>query len=290
MTQAGEARAGLNRLVKARGGAELPALGLGTWRMALEPARRTDEVNALKLGLDLGLTLIDTAESYASGESERLVGEAIRGRRDQVFLVTKVLPENASRAGTIQAAERSLKRLATDRIDLYLLHTVSRHPLGGTLEALAKLTEDGKVRHYGVSNFDLAHMKEAEAHPLGRAVAANQLMYSLGKRALENDLLTWCQSRDIAIMAYSPLDEGRLLPASPTLAAVARRHGVAPATIAVAWTLRHPNVVSIPKAGRPEHVRDVARALEVRLTAGDLAELDRAYPKPPPGTFEGWLV
>ncbi|MGH6953913.1 MAG: aldo/keto reductase, partial [Alphaproteobacteria bacterium] len=258
MADAAKGAASAVRMVNARGGAVMPALGLGTWRMGLDPAQRRAELAALKLGLDLGLTLLDTAESYADGGAEELVGRAIKGRRDDVYIVTKVKSINASRAGTLEAAERSLKRLATDRIDLYLLHTVSKHPLEDTLESLERLVEQGKIRHYGVSNFDFAQMTAMEQLPLGRKVVSNQLMYSLLWRSLEHKLLGWCAENGVSIMAFSPLDEGRLLPPKPALRAVAKRHGVTPATIAIAWTIRHPLIVSIPKAARQRHVREVA--------------------------------
>ena len=265
------------RIVRARDGVAMPALGLGTWRMGESRWRRREEVAALRLGLDLGMTLIDTAELYGNGGAEKVVGEAIKGRRDEVFLITKVLPSNASRDGTIKAAERSLRRLGIDRIDLYLLHWIGSYPIAETLEAFARLKDDGKVRHYGVSNFYVANLEECERHPAGRTVSANQVKYSLMQRGIERDLLAWCAAREVAVMGYSALEEGRF-EVRPALRRVAERHGVSPEVAAIAWTLRHPHVVAIPKAVRPEHVRANARAIEVKFSAEDLAELDAAYP------------
>jgi len=269
----------VTRTVTTRDGAALPALGQGTWTMGESRARRAEEVAALRLGIDLGMTLIDTAEMYAAGGAEEVVGEAIAGRRDDVFLVSKVLPDNASRAGTLRAAERSLERLRTDRIDLYLLHWPGSHPLRGTLAAFERLVEQGKILHYGVSNFDSDELSAAELLPGGPAIGANQVLYNLERRGAERRLFPWCRERDVAIMAYSPLEQGRLSERG-ALERVAARHGVTPTQVAVAWTLRLPQVVSIPKAGRREHVRQNAAAAEIELTADDLAELDRDYPAP----------
>ncbi len=249
--------------------------------MGEKRSARRGEVAALRLGLDLGMTLIDTAEMYADGGTEEVVGEAIRGRRDRVFLVSKVLPKNATLKGTVRAAERSLRRLGTDRIDLYLLHWEGSHPLAETLEAFTLLREAGKIVHYGLSNFDLDLMEEAESLPGGAAVAADQVLYHLGKRAPEGRLLPWCAERGVVLMAYSPLAQGRLL-TRRALARVARRHGATPARVALAWTLRQPGVVSIPKASNPAHLRDNAAAVDLKLTPEDLAELEAAFPPPPP--------
>jgi diketogulonate reductase-like aldo/keto reductase len=266
----------------------MPVLGQGTWQMGVDETERPREVGALRLGLDLGMTLIDTAEMYADGGAEEVVGEALRGRRDEVFLVSKVLPKNASREGTVRAAERSLRRLGTDRIDLYLLHWESKTPLAETLEAFTRLREAGKIRHYGLSNFDRDLMQEAESLPGGAAVAADQVLYHLGKRGLEARLLPWCAERGVTVMAYSPLAQGRLR-RRRGLAGVARRHGVTPSRVAVAWTLRLPGIVSIPKASSPDHVRDNAAALDLKLTSEDLAELDAAFPPPSPDEPLGML-
>ena len=260
-------------------GESVPVLGQGTWMMAEGNGRRADEIASLRLGLDLGLTLIDTAEMYADGASETLVGEAIAGRRDEVFLVSKVLPSNAGRAAAIRACERSLARLRTDRIDLYLLHWRGGTPLSETLAAFETLARDGKIRHWGVSNFDPDDMAELESLPGGDAVAANQVLYNLTRRGIEFDLLPRCRERGIPVMAYSPIEQGRML-RHPALAKVAARHGATPAQVGLAWVLRQDGVMAIPKAGRPEHVRENRAALDLRLTADDLAELDRAFPPP----------
>jgi diketogulonate reductase-like aldo/keto reductase len=268
-----------DRLVHARGGLTMPRLGQGTWRMAERSAARKAEVAALKVGLDLGMTLIDTAEMYGSGGAEEIVAEAIQGRREEVFLVSKVLPENASRQGTIAACERSLKRLKTDRIDLYLLHWQVSHSLAETLEAFERLVEGGKIRFFGVSNFDCAGMKALERLRSGPNVVCNQVMYAPSRRGIEWDLLPWCEKNKVAVMAYSPLDRGRLA-GHPALAAIGVRHNVASEAISIAWTMRAPMLVSIPKASDPAHVKANAAALELELSPEDLSELDRAFPPP----------
>ncbi len=260
-------------------GERVPVLGQGTWTMGENRRSRREEAEALRLGLDLGMTLIDTAEMYADGGAEEVVAEAIAGRRDEVFLVSKVLPGNASRRGTIEACERSLRRLRTDRIDLYLLHWRGRHPLAETLEAFAELVRAGKIRYWGVSNFDTGDMEELTGLPGGAAVATNQVLYNLSRRGIEYDLLPWCRERRIPIMAYSPIEQGRILE-NTVLRRVAARHGATPAQVALAWLLRQKDVMVIPKAGRPEHVRENRAALDLELTAEDLAELDRAFPSP----------
>jgi diketogulonate reductase-like aldo/keto reductase len=260
-------------------GEAIPVLGQGTWHMGERAGRRADEVAALRLGLDLGLTLIDTAEMYAEGEAERVVGEAIAGQRDGVFLVSKVMPQNASRAGTVAACEASLKRLGTDRIDLYLLHWPGSVPLADTLDGFERLVAAGKIRHWGVSNFDVADMEALHADPRGAAVATNQVLYNLSRRGIEFDLKPLCEDRGIPVMAYSPIEQGRILGA-PVLAAVAARHETSPAAIALAWILRQPGLVAIPKSGSAAHLRENRAALDITLTAADLAELDRAFPAP----------
>jgi diketogulonate reductase-like aldo/keto reductase len=257
----------------------VPALGQGTWMMAEDPRRRADEIAALRAGLDLGLTLVDTAEMYGNGAAETLVGEAIAGRRDKVFLVSKVLPDNASRGGTVAACERSLARLGTDRIDLYLLHWRGSHPLAETLTAFARLQRDGKIRHWGVSNLDLADMREMMALQGGAACATNQVLYNPSRRGIEFDLLPWCRARGMPVMAYSPVEQGRLL-RHRELAAIAARHGATIAQVTLAWVLRHDGMIAIPKAGQVEHVRDNVRALDIALGAADLAAFDRAFPPP----------
>jgi diketogulonate reductase-like aldo/keto reductase len=262
-----------------RSGLALPRLGLGTWRMGEDPARRRDEVAALRLGLDLGVRLIDTAEMYADGEAERIVAEAVRDRRDDVVLVSKVLPQNASRRGTVSAAEHSLARLGTDRIDLYLLHWSGDHPLEETYAAFLQLVDEGKILHYGVSNLDVEELECSEALPGGAAVAANQVLYNLLRRGVEHRLLPWCRHRRVTVMAYSPLEQGRL-PGREALRSIARDHGCTEAQVALAWVLAQPGVMTIPKAGRPEHVREAVGALAIGLTGEDLVRLDHDYPRP----------
>jgi diketogulonate reductase-like aldo/keto reductase len=260
-------------------GEPIPVYGLGTWMMGESENTRTDEVAALKLGLDLGVTLIDTAEMYGDGEAEDIVGDAIAGRRDGLFLVSKVLPENSSRKDTIAACERSLKRLRTDRIDLYLLHWRGSTPLSHTLEAFMQLQRGGKIRHWGVSNFDTDDMDELMALQGGNACATNQVLYNLKRRRIEYDLVPFCGARNIPIMAYSPIEQGRLLNVT-VLKTVAERHGVTPAQVALAWLLRQPATIVIPKATDPAHVRENMAALDLKLTDDDLAALDQAFPPP----------
>ena len=265
--------------IKIPSGEAVPALGQGTWGMAEDPRRRASEIEALRVGLDLGLTLIDTAEMYADGAAEELVAEALGGRRDEVFLVSKVLPGNATRRGTIAACERSLRRLGTDRLDLYLLHWRGAPPLEETLAAFDSLSRDGKIRHWGVSNFDVGDMEELAGLPGASAVSTDQVLYNLTRRAIEHDLLPWCRERGIPIMAYSPVEQGRLL-GRTGLKAVADRRGASPAQVALAWVLRQDGIIAIPKAGTAAHVRENRAAIDLRLTGDDLAALDRAFPPP----------
>ena len=258
-------------------GAEVPVLGQGTWRMAEHAADGAAELEALRRGLDLGLTLIDTAEAYASGASERLVGEAIEGRRDEVFLVTKVSPSHATRDGVIAACDGSLRRLRTDRIDLYLLHWPARVPLEETIDGFRTLVDAGKIVRWGVSNFDVPLLEDLLEVPGGSDVAANQVLYNLRRRGIERDLVPWCSERGIPIMAYTPLGDGGLL-GDPTLAHVAQRHGATPAQVALAWVLRLDLMLAIPKAARRSHVEENRRALDIDLTDDDLSELGAAFP------------
>jgi diketogulonate reductase-like aldo/keto reductase len=258
-------------------GEKVPQLGQGTWHMGESGRRRGEEVAALKLGLDLGMTLIDTAELYA--DAELVVAEAIKGRRDECFIVTKALPENSTRARTIAACERSLKRLNTDRIDLYLLHWRGRPRLDETLSAFEALVSAGAIRYWGVSNFDVSDMEELFALPGGDACATNQVLYNLRRRGIEAGLLPWCRERGVPIQAYSPIEQGRLL-RDRVLTGAAIRHRATTAQIALAWVLRQPDMMVIPKAATLEHVRDNRAALDIKLTAQDLAELDRAFPPP----------
>ena len=261
------------------GGAAMPVLGLGTWRMGEKKGGAGAEADALRLGLDLGMGLIDTAEMYGEGGAEQVVGDAIAGRRDAVFLVSKLYPQNATRAGTLEACERSLKRLRTDRIDLYLLHWRGGARLPVVVEAFGRLVEAGKIRHWGVSNFDQSDMAELVTLPGGKSVAANQVLYNLKRRGIEFDLMPWCRTHKIPMMAYSPVDQGGLV-AHPVLAAIGKRHGATPAQIAIAWLLRQPGVIVIPKASSPQHVRENRAAADVALTAADLQEIDKAFPPP----------
>lgn len=260
-------------------GEAVPALGQGTWYMGETARRRAEEVAALTLGIELGMTLIDTAEMYADGGAEDVVGAAIKGRRDQVFLVSKVYPHNASRQGTIAACERSLKRLETDRLDLYLLHWRGDVPLAETLAAFEALVAAGKIRHHGVSNFDTADMEELARARGGAACQTDQVLYNLTRRGIEWRLLKWCRQRKMPIMAYSPLEQGRLA-GKPALARVAKRHGATPLQVALAWVLRQDGVIAIPKATDPAHVRANRAAADLALSAEDLGELDRAFPPP----------
>jgi diketogulonate reductase-like aldo/keto reductase len=261
------------------GGESIPALGQGTWRMGETRGRREDEIAALRTGLDLGLRVIDTAEMYGNGTAEELVGAAIAGRREDVFLVSKVLPSNASAAGVVRACEASLRRLGTDQLDLYLLHWPGHYPLAETIAGFQSLRQSGAIRYWGVSNFDVDDLEELTALPGGDGVQVNQILYNLSRRGPEYDLLPWCRARGIATMAYSPVEQGRLLKHS-TVRAIAARHGATPAQVALAWVMRAPDINAIPKAGTPAHVRDDHAALELELTAPDLAELDEAFPPP----------
>jgi diketogulonate reductase-like aldo/keto reductase len=256
----------------------VPVLGQGTWGFAENPRSRKSEIAALRLGLDLGMTLVDTAKMYADGAAEALIGEAIAGRRNDAFLVSKVLPKNATRQGTIEACERSLRRLKTDRLDLYLLHWRGWVPLDETIEGFDALAHAGKIRHWGVSNFDLPDMIEVFGLA-DDAVCTDEVLYNLTRRGIEYDLMLWCHERRIPIMAYSPIEKGRLLN-SRTLEVIAARHQATPATVALAWVLRQDGVVAIPKASSEAHVRENRAALDLRLTEQDLADLDRAFPPP----------
>ena len=260
-------------------GEQVPAFGLGTWNIGDSKARRAEEIATLRLGLDLGAKLIDTAEMYGDGRSEELVGEAIAGRRDEVFLVTKVYPHNATRKGVPAACERSLKRLKTDRIDLYLLHWRGSVSLAETIEAFLALQKAGEIRHFGASNLDLSDMKEWCQAPGGAALAANQLLYNLARRGIEWDLLPWLQDKRVPVMAYSPIEQARLLK-DPKLAGFAKRHGMAPAQAALAWLLSKEGVIAIPKTGSRKRLRENLGALEKPLDAAQLAELDRLFAPP----------
>jgi diketogulonate reductase-like aldo/keto reductase len=255
-----------------------PVLGQGTWHFGENKRLRADEVASLQLGLDLGMTLIDTAEMYGNGGAEMIVGDAIQGRRDEVFLVSKVLPENASQRGTLAACERSLRRLGSERIDLYLLHWRGEFPLEETLQAFETLVQQGKIRYWGVSNFDVEDLEELIALPGGNRVATDQILYNLARRGVESALLPWSHQHNMPVMAYSPIEQGRLL-SNATLREVAQRHATTPAQIALAWVLRS-GAITIPRARSQEHVRENRGALDIKLTKQDLADLDRAFPLP----------
>jgi diketogulonate reductase-like aldo/keto reductase len=260
-------------------GEGVPALGQGTWNIGDDPARRGEEIAALQRGVDLGLTLIDTAEMYGDGRSEQLVGEAIAGRRDAVFLVSKVYPHNASRRAMPRSCEASLRRLGVETIDLYLLHWPGNVPLAETVDAFEALQRAGKIRHWGVSNFDAEGMQELWDTPGGSAAQTNQVLYNLGERGIEWDLRPWLREQKLPLMAYSPFDQGRLL-RQRGLAAFAKDRGMTPGQVALAWLLAQDGVIAIPKAGNRQRVEENAAALARPLSAADLQELDRLFPPP----------
>jgi len=259
-------------------GAAMPLFGLGTWRMGESARARADEVKALRHGVARGVTLIDTAEMYGDGEAETIVAEAIGNGRDDVFIVSKVLPSNASRRGTIAACEQSLKRLKTDRIDLYLLHWRGSYSLADTVAAFEELRAAGKILGWGVSNFDLDDMQGLWRVPHGKHCQTNQVLYNLTRRGIEFDLLPWCRQHEMPLMAYSPIEQGRML-GHKALADAAKRHGATPAQVALAWLLRQ-GVIVIPKATVLAHVDENLGALDLQLSADDLAALGRAFPPP----------
>jgi diketogulonate reductase-like aldo/keto reductase len=267
------------RFLRLPNGDPIPALGLGTWGMGERGSDDDAALEALCLGLDLGLGLVDTAEMYGDGGAETLVGRAIAGRRDEVFLVSKVLPQNATRRGTIAACERSLRRLGTDHLDLYLLHWRGSVPLEETVAGLLALHEAGKIRHWGVSNFDPADMAMLWALPAGGGAATNQVLYNLMRRGIEWDLLPACRDRRLPIMAYSPFEQGRLLKKAE-VRRLAQARGVSPAQFALAWLLRQDGVIPIPKAGRTEHIREIRAALDLALSPEEMTMLDRVFPPP----------
>jgi diketogulonate reductase-like aldo/keto reductase len=270
------------RTFKLPSGESIPALGQGTWHLGETTRRRKEEIATLRLGLDLGLCLIDTAEMYADGATEDLVGEAIDGRRDEVFLVSKVLPQHGSVRRCMKACEQSLLRLGTDHIDLYLLHWRGPTPLAETFEAFEKLRDQGKIRYFGVSNFDnsdLADLSRTSGATGPRGSQVNQVLYNLKRRGIEFDLMSSCRERRMPIMAYSPVEQGRLLD-NAVLAKIGERHRATAAQVALAWVLRQDFVCAIPKASNPAHVRENRAALDLELSADDLAELDREFPPP----------
>lgn len=261
-------------------GVAVPALGQGTWLLGEGKHSAKDEEKALALGIDLGMTLIDTAEMYGSGKSEELIGRVIKSQRDKIFLVSKVYPHNASRDGVPAACARSLKRLRVEKIDLYLLHWRGGFPLAETVAAFEKLQAEGKIGAWGVSNFDASNMAELASVPGGKNCAANQVLYHPDSRGIEFDLLPYCAAQGIAVMAYSPLGHSGGPLRSRALAEVAKRHGATAAQVAIAWGMRHAHVISIPKAGNPAHAAENAGAEKIVLSADDLAMIDAAH-KPP---------
>jgi diketogulonate reductase-like aldo/keto reductase len=260
-------------------GAMMPALGLGTWRMGERKAERAREVAGLKLGMSLGLRLIDTAEMYGEGGAEEIVADAVGGERGETFIVSKVYPQNASRRGTVAACARSLERLRTDYLDVYLLHWRGDTPLAQTVAAFEGLRADGRIRGWGVSNFDTADMQELLAVPGSEHCVVNQVLYHLASRGIEHDLLPLCRARGVAVMAYSPLGQGRLL-RHKGLAALAARLGTTPAQVALAWSLAQDGVATIPKAVDPGHVREIRAAADLRLSPAVFSELDEMFPPP----------
>lgn len=262
-------------------GTRVPALGQGTWHMGEDRRARAAEVAALKLGIELGMTLIDTAEMYGEGGAEEVVGEAIAGARDRVFIVSKVYPHNAGRRAVVAACERSLRRLGIETIDLYLLHWRGAVPLAETVEGFEALRHAGRIARWGVSNLDVADMEELWSLAGGAGCATNQVLYNLAERGIEFDLIPWCAQRNVPVMAYSPVGQGGRLLRHKALAEVAARHGVTAAQVALAWTLRQPGVIAIPKAADAKHVRENAAAAALRLTEEDHGTLDGAFPPPP---------
>jgi diketogulonate reductase-like aldo/keto reductase len=268
--------------------AKIPAFGLGTWRMGENARRRADEVAALRYGIERGVTLIDTAEMYGDGEAETIVADAAGARRDSLFIVSKVLPNNSSRRGTIAACERSLKRLKTDRIDLYLLHWRGSPPLRETVEAFEALVSAGKILHWGVSNFDINEIEELADTPGGKTCATNQVLYNLTRRGIEFDLMLYCRARKIPIMAYSPIEQGRMLEHA-ALHEIGRRHNATPAQVGLAWLLRQDGIIAIPKSTTLAHVDENLAALNLKLTTDDLSTLDKAFPPPKKAEALGML-
>ena len=267
------------KTVKFPNGSIVPVLGQGTWGMGEGISSVEDEANSLRAGLDLGLKLIDTAEMYGNGGSERVVGEALVGRRDDAFVVSKVLPSHASRQGTIEACERSLKNLKIEKIDLYLLHWQSSIPLTETVEALERLVEQGKIGAWGVSNFDTALMQKLEdISPKGH-IATDQILYNLSRRGPEFDLIPWCEKRDIPLMAYAPIEQGRIMK-NRDLVNLATKLGVAPSVLALAWVIRNPLMIAIPKTSSLEHLRENVKAVDLKLNGNVLQELDKIFLPP----------
>ena len=266
--------------LKMHSGRPIPVLGQGTWRMGERAAKAALEIGALKLGFDLGLTLFDTAEMYGEGGAEEVLAQAIKGRREQAYIVSKVYPQNASLKGTVAACERSLSRLGIEQLDLYLLHWRGRHPLAETVRAFEKLRADGKIAAWGVSNFDRDDMAELDGVPDGGNCSVNQVLYNIAQRGIEWDVLPWCRERGINVMAYCPLDEGGRMLSSKALRTIAAKHRATTAQVALAWLIRQNGVVAIPKAVTEAHVRENRAAADLKLSAADLADIDAAFPPP----------
>ena len=269
----------MGKLVTLPSGESVPSMGLGTWHMGERIGNPKTEVDALVQGLDLGAKLIDTAEMYARGGAERVVGSAIKGRRDDVFIVSKILPHNASFDGTIRACENSLQRMEIESIDLYLLHWPGNHPLESTVSAFEQLKTDGKIKHWGVSNFDTSDMRELYGIPEGKNCQINQVLYNLSRRGIEWDLLPWCRSMGLPIMAYSPIEQGRLL-GNKKLIALASEIGVSAAQLSIAWSIRTNDIITIPKASNLEHVNQNIDAWTIKLESATLNELDKLFEPP----------
>ena len=267
------------KTVRLPAGDRVPTFGQGTWMMGEDAAKRQAELATLRRGIELGATLIDTAEMYGNGGAEEIVGEAIEGRRDEVFIVSKVLPDNANKVGMIASCEWSLARLGIEKLDLYLLHWRGRHPLEATLEGFQALLREGLIESWGVSNFDTADMEELVALNGGDQVQTDQVLYNLQRRGIEHELLPWCRERKIPIMAYSPFEQGRIL-RDPALNSVAAGHRVSAASVALAWMLVQDDVITIPKSSNEAHMRENEAALDLVLSQQDLELLDRAFPRP----------
>jgi diketogulonate reductase-like aldo/keto reductase len=265
--------------IRLSSGLQVPTLGLGTWKMGEDARAAHAEIASLKHGLDLGIRLIDTAEMYGEGGAEEITRQAIAGRRDEVVLVSKVYPWNASRTGLMDACERSLQRLGADRIDLYLLHWRGEHPLEETVAGFEQLRAEGKIGAWGVSNFDLEDMEELMDVPGGRNCAVNQVLYNLSRRGIEHDLLPWCRRHGIPIMDYSPIEQGRILK-HPELIRIAKAYQATPAQVALAFLLKQKDVIAIPKSSRIERVEENAGAIKLQISAEDWAELDAVFPPP----------
>lgn len=268
-----------NSEITFRPGVRLCTLGMGTWNMGDSPAKEGEEIEALRTGIALGMQVIDTAEMYGHGRSEQLVGKAIHAIREQAFLISKVLPQHANREGTKAACEASLKRLGTDYIDLYLLHWGGPYPIRETINGMLELQAEGKIKYWGVSNMDVDMMEEFFALEGGETCAADEVLYNLTRRGVEFDLLPWCEAHQVPLIAYSPVEQGRLL-GHPVLKKIALRHEATPAQVALAWVLRRPGVLAIPKASTEKHIRENFESLSVELTREDLAKLDAVFPAP----------